>query len=572
MENIEAMLCAYIEGDLDESGRAQIENHLKSHPQHRKLLNELTEMREMVRALPRVKAPMDVSESLHQKVERSMLLEDAASALPIRERGGRWPQVFAIAAILLLVSALCFIVLRALAPTMKPAVFTQAVNKFQGPEAQPMAAPAPANSERDELMQDTLVAKPAPGGVAAQPMVADKQMSIPPMQEAARISKSATTQPLPQSAVAQLPPQNTNQTQNVNQTRQLLEQMQQQQQTALAQLDLSAIRRRLQNSGFGVGQNANSSASTTLMVVNTSNPTATGQQITQFLNSNAGIQWNAVPEDLEGQNNRNAGGFGGGGNVNGATGGSAGQSAQQLGAKVSSAADVPAPAMAGAAIQPMTMNAVAGSQFVNANSNSKATTQPSSDVYVAHGLTAQQVDALRLTLTGPQNGPAVQVTVQAVQGLAAGSSTTGGLATTEPSVAVPKGVNAMGLAMDQAKGDQAKADQAGKGGEATSQPSEAAANMGSDLSSATTMPSEALADYGKEDLSQQAMQGVDAVIVLQEAGAGQVQLGTNFTATPPTTRADGGATLLPVQPAVTTASAPQTATPATQPAGATTQP
>ena len=28
MENIEAMLCAYIEGDLDEAGRAQIEKHL----------------------------------------------------------------------------------------------------------------------------------------------------------------------------------------------------------------------------------------------------------------------------------------------------------------------------------------------------------------------------------------------------------------------------------------------------------------------------------------------------------------------------------------------------------------
>ena len=47
MENIEAMLCAYIEGDLDESGSAQIEKHLESNPHHRKLLNELMELREM---------------------------------------------------------------------------------------------------------------------------------------------------------------------------------------------------------------------------------------------------------------------------------------------------------------------------------------------------------------------------------------------------------------------------------------------------------------------------------------------------------------------------------------------
>jgi len=50
------MLCAYIEGDLDEAGRAQIEKHLSENPQHRKLMAELAAMRELVQALPRVKA------------------------------------------------------------------------------------------------------------------------------------------------------------------------------------------------------------------------------------------------------------------------------------------------------------------------------------------------------------------------------------------------------------------------------------------------------------------------------------------------------------------------------------
>ena len=60
MENIEAMLCAYIEGDLDAAGRAQIEKHLQDHPQHRKLIQELSAMRDLVRGLPRVKAPMEI--------------------------------------------------------------------------------------------------------------------------------------------------------------------------------------------------------------------------------------------------------------------------------------------------------------------------------------------------------------------------------------------------------------------------------------------------------------------------------------------------------------------------------
>ncbi len=41
-ENIEAKLCAYVEGDLDEQGRVEIERHLEQNPNHRRLLAELT--------------------------------------------------------------------------------------------------------------------------------------------------------------------------------------------------------------------------------------------------------------------------------------------------------------------------------------------------------------------------------------------------------------------------------------------------------------------------------------------------------------------------------------------------
>ena len=40
-ENIEAKLCAYVDGELDEAGRAEIEAHLAANVQHRQLIEEL---------------------------------------------------------------------------------------------------------------------------------------------------------------------------------------------------------------------------------------------------------------------------------------------------------------------------------------------------------------------------------------------------------------------------------------------------------------------------------------------------------------------------------------------------
>src|SRR5437762_1407777 len=52
-EQIEAKLCAYLEGELDEQGRAEIEKHLAGNPAHRKLLAEVAGTRDLLRALPR---------------------------------------------------------------------------------------------------------------------------------------------------------------------------------------------------------------------------------------------------------------------------------------------------------------------------------------------------------------------------------------------------------------------------------------------------------------------------------------------------------------------------------------
>src|SRR5580704_3015788 len=177
MENIEAMLCAYVEGDLDAAGKAQIEKHLQDHPQHRKLLDELVAMRELVRGLPRAKAPMDVGDSLRQKVERSMLLEDSPAAVPSRQSVDRWPQFFGIAAIFLLVSSLCFILYKALGPTWKPAVFTQNIDQ-KLPDTVSIdqaAVPASPQSNRDQSVAlatpptASQAAVSMPGGAAPLP-------------------------------------------------------------------------------------------------------------------------------------------------------------------------------------------------------------------------------------------------------------------------------------------------------------------------------------------------------------------------------------------------------------------
>src|SRR5829696_5268825 len=99
-ENIEAKLCAYIDGELDEQGRAEIEKHLAANPQHRGLIEELSKQREMLRALPRESAPEEIIESIQGQLERAGLLgDDAGGEVDAGAmRINRWPQIMAAAA------------------------------------------------------------------------------------------------------------------------------------------------------------------------------------------------------------------------------------------------------------------------------------------------------------------------------------------------------------------------------------------------------------------------------------------------------------------------------------------
>jgi hypothetical protein len=111
-EDIEARLAAYIDGALDAAGRAEIERHLASNPQHRGLIEELMQQRDMLRALPRARAPGDIADNINAHLERAALLgDDDAAAIdqPIL-RIGHWSQLRAVAAVLLLVFSLAAVV------------------------------------------------------------------------------------------------------------------------------------------------------------------------------------------------------------------------------------------------------------------------------------------------------------------------------------------------------------------------------------------------------------------------------------------------------------------------------
>ena len=110
-EQIEAKLCAYLEGELDDAGRAEIEKHLLQNPSHRKLLAEVGRTRDLLRALPREQAPPDICEAFQGQLERSVLLadlddENGAAAMKV----SRWPQYLAAAAVVMLAAGLGLIV------------------------------------------------------------------------------------------------------------------------------------------------------------------------------------------------------------------------------------------------------------------------------------------------------------------------------------------------------------------------------------------------------------------------------------------------------------------------------
>src|SRR5438034_1279525 len=188
-EQIEARLAAYIDGELDANERAEIEKHLENNPQHKQLIEELMGQRDLLKVLPREKAPPEIAETIHSQLERSVLLGKAgedtgAAALRIN----RWPHRGAIAAIVLLTAGLGVLVYMVLPSNRPPAKFAVAPR-----EAGPATAP---------LTEDAKAEKPTEVATAGK----EAEKSLPaPAAPAPSPSPSVAPEPSPAPTVALAP-------------------------------------------------------------------------------------------------------------------------------------------------------------------------------------------------------------------------------------------------------------------------------------------------------------------------------------------------------------------------------
>ena len=121
-EQIESKLAEYVEGTLDEAGRAEIERHLEANPSHRAMLEELMQIRGVLRSLPRASAPRDLMDDLQGQLERTALLGVGDEEPPVIVRINRWPQVMAAAAVIALALGLGALVYMMLPPNRHAAI------------------------------------------------------------------------------------------------------------------------------------------------------------------------------------------------------------------------------------------------------------------------------------------------------------------------------------------------------------------------------------------------------------------------------------------------------------------
>lgn len=117
-EIIEAKLCAYVDGELDPDGRAEIEKHLEANPQHRRLLESLRATRDLLKWLPREPAPPELAETLNGQLERSVLLDDDQET----RQWHVFPRILAAAAIIVLTVGLAAAVFFALPKSQRNVV------------------------------------------------------------------------------------------------------------------------------------------------------------------------------------------------------------------------------------------------------------------------------------------------------------------------------------------------------------------------------------------------------------------------------------------------------------------
>src|SRR3954453_13050210 len=148
-EQTEAKLLAYIEGELDDAGRLEIEQHIEANPKHRKLLDDLTIGRRMMRQLVREPAPPDLFEAVQAQLERDILLQDSPNTLLAGDEAGsinpetgnyrlqkrsRWARMRVAIAAAIVAGGIGVVVYNALPPSGQPDVaYTSGHTPVTGP-------------------------------------------------------------------------------------------------------------------------------------------------------------------------------------------------------------------------------------------------------------------------------------------------------------------------------------------------------------------------------------------------------------------------------------------------------
>ncbi|MBN1491760.1 MAG: zf-HC2 domain-containing protein, partial [Phycisphaerae bacterium] len=101
--NLEEQLSAYLDDELTDAERAEVEAALAQDEQARRTLEELRQTAGLLGSLPRGKAPVDLIESLAAQMERSELLNGApAPPMSLPSAGGRLLRFLASAAVIVL--------------------------------------------------------------------------------------------------------------------------------------------------------------------------------------------------------------------------------------------------------------------------------------------------------------------------------------------------------------------------------------------------------------------------------------------------------------------------------------
>jgi hypothetical protein len=146
-DELDALLCDYIDGTLDDSARRRIEAILEGDPVLRRRVRAMADDAKSLKSLPREGVEYDLSEGFEVRAEREMLLGDVAGPTPASRRF-RLPPA-AVAAMLLLGVGLVWVSIEVASPDP---ITPQAAPLASVPESSPTAASdAATRSEPAEL-------------------------------------------------------------------------------------------------------------------------------------------------------------------------------------------------------------------------------------------------------------------------------------------------------------------------------------------------------------------------------------------------------------------------------------